>query len=179
MEALHITNDTKLKQAWKPKITADSSLLLFMNCARSSRSMLRSLIARLQGSEGEEEAGRESECDAVSGSSDGLVVVVMSSHLPTHSCLCLLDVQVKQWIMYQSHLMNYHICEVKWHFPSVLVCGDNCVFESWIGDIVLDLGKNVFCHNQEIITFTHALLMHCCWVLFLLYVSLYPSSTGC
>lgn len=43
-------------------------------------------------------------------------------------------------------------------FPSVLVCGDNCVFESWIGDILLDMGKNIPNHNRNV-TFTYVLLL--------------------
>lgn len=39
--------------------------------------------------------------------------------------------------------MNYRIDFKNNIFPCVLVCGDNCVFESWIGDIVLDMGKSV------------------------------------
>lgn len=45
--------------------------------------------------------------------------------------------------------MNYCIYFKNNIFPCILVCGDNCVFESWIGDIILDMGKSIANLNQE------------------------------
>lgn len=40
---------------------------------------------------------------------------------------------------------------------SVLVCSDNCVLESWIGDIILDVGKCFSSHNRELSNLLHIL----------------------
>lgn len=110
-------------------------------------------------------------CDAAKGQF-WLVTVVMFSHtaksldslfvgLTRQAVKSLVDHLILKYLFFINITFNhliYHIYEKNNVFPSVLVRGDNCVFESWIGDILLDMGKNISNHNRNV-TFNYVLLL--------------------